>query len=73
MSAAVIMNAELFSVGSKMFGLWDEGYAIYQQASAFVIPQRHLVGVAPETLNLLGPAINGGRYFYGLKGGADYE
>ena len=30
-------------------------------------------GVAPETLNLLVPVINGGRYFYALKGGADYE
>lgn len=32
-SAAVIMNAEYISVGGKMFGLWDERYAIYQQAS----------------------------------------
>ena len=30
---AAIMNAEFFSVGSTMFGRWDERYAIYQQAS----------------------------------------
>ena len=35
-----------------------------------MIPQReNLSGVAPETLNLLVLATNGGRYFYALKGG----
>lgn len=32
-SVPVIMSAEFISVGGKMFGLWDERYAIYQQAS----------------------------------------
>jgi hypothetical protein len=36
---------------------------------AFVIPQRHLSGKIPETLNLLVPVLHGGRYFYALKGG----
>lgn len=26
-------NADIFSVGGTMFGLWDERYALYQQAS----------------------------------------
>ena len=30
---SVIMNAEFVSVGGKMFGLWDEHHALYQQAS----------------------------------------
>ena len=35
-----------------MFGLWDERHALYQVPAsiAVVIPQRHLSGVAPETL-----------------------
>ena len=32
-NAAGIMNANIFSVGGKMFGRRDERYAIYQQAS----------------------------------------
>ena len=32
-NAIGIMNADLFSVGGKVFGLWGELYAIYQQAS----------------------------------------
>ena len=64
------MNAEYISVGGKMFGLWDERYAIYQQASPLCYHKgKNLSGVAPETLNPLVSVPHGWRYFYALKGG----